>query len=76
MYKNREKAFISFLEKNKIFTNFSTNLKQNEIVKTTEEMFNRVEPKNWFYSAFDWYTTPEGFDYWMRYNKKWQEYIN
>jgi hypothetical protein len=76
MYRNKEKTFITFLEKNKIFTNFATNLKQNEKINDTEKLFSQFDSRNWFYSAFDWYNSPEGFDYWSNFNKKWQDYIS
>lgn len=43
---------------------------ENTSQEILDEFFSSNETKNWLVNAFDWYISPEGFDYWRKINDR------
>lgn len=75
-----------FLNENFVFEQFCSNLQIERAIsylketrETTFEIFcysPLMTLKDAIKSAFVWYHTPEGCDYWLEISKKWKSYLS
>lgn len=62
--------FIEFIYGNNIANRFFSNM---GIDSEKDKSFEYVTPRNILYSAFGWYDSPEGSNFWVDINAKWQK---
>lgn len=63
--------FCTFLMRNDAYSSFMRNLSESSSVSDDRD-FGRFNPKDYVNVAFIWSSTPEGSDYWLFLDSKWQ----
>lgn len=75
MEKDIRQQFINFLKKQKCYDNYMENLKtaSSPFYENVEfkHFLQIVHPKSWISLAFNWDSTLEGYEYWVRLNQMW-----
>ena len=59
-----------FLHNEKIYDKFINNFEKHTGTKYNKRKHNIDD----IYSSFDWETTDEGMDFWIKINKKWEAF--
>jgi len=78
-----DKEFVKFLKDNNIYDKFIYDLQQDINMRKKKghpyievnNFCNETDYLDYILGAFPWGNTPEGTDFWIRYNHKWVKYI-
>lgn len=66
--------FIPFLVARQAFDQYVLNFSASFFFRISlDEFIGTTEIDRWIKCAFKFEDTPEGFDFWMRINKEWQD---
>ena len=68
------KRFVMFLKDYGIHDKFIRNTKQDSKQWNIKAFCDRVQPQFYITNAFFWLATPEGYDFWDRYDHLWLKY--
>lgn len=73
--------FVLFLYEEKCLAMFFDNIRNDPLfgerkdLKSIVKRIMRVTPSQFLLSAFNWYLSPEGHEFWAAINDKWQQVV-